>query len=241
VEIADYLDSIRLDSTALAAAGRSGLDAPVTACPGWTVGDLVGHVGQVHQWFALLLNTKDGDRVRFRDVPEPPSGEGAVPWLEESAGTVLAALERTDPDRVVHTWAGEHPARWVFRRIAQETAVHRWDGQDAHDAASPIGTPLAVDGIDEVLEVFVPALPPEALAGSGQTIHLHAADADGEWLITLGPEGLRWEHGHLKADVAARGAASDLLLLLWNRMGTDHLEVFGDEAVLARWRDGYRI
>ncbi len=241
MDIADYLDSIRRDSTALAAAGRTGLDAPIDACPGWTVGDLVGHVGQVHQWFTLLLNAKLDEKVRFRDAPEPPSGDEVVPWFEEMAGTVLAALERTDPDRIVQTWAGEHPARWVFRRIAQETAVHRWDGQAAHDAASPIDTALAVDGVDEVLEVFVPALPHEALAGGGETIHLHAADTDGEWLITLGPDGLRWEHGHLKADVAARGAASDLLLLLWNRADTEHLEVFGDDAILGRWRDGFRI
>jgi hypothetical protein len=42
---------------------------------------------------------------------------------------------------------------------------------------------------------------------------------------------------HAKGDVAARGSASDLLRFLWGRAGADRLEVFGDDATLARFRD----
>ncbi|MEX2031704.1 MAG: hypothetical protein WEA81_02445, partial [Dehalococcoidia bacterium] len=42
---------------------------------------------------------------------------------------------------------------------------------------------------------------------------------------------------HAKGDVAARGTASDLLAWQLGRGPLDRLEVFGDEALLARWRE----
>ena len=69
------------------------------------------------------------------------------------------------------------------------------------------------------------------------TIHLHATDIDGEWLVTLGPGGISHEHGHAKGDVALRGTASDLLLWCWNRVPVDdRFEVFGDATLLEAWR-----
>ena len=41
--------------------------------------------------------------------------------------------------------------------------------------------------------------------------------------------------------LAAAGAASDLYLLLWNRRGTDGLDVTGDERVLDLWRDKAQV
>jgi hypothetical protein len=43
--------------------------------------------------------------------------------------------------------------------------------------------------------------------------------------------------GDTGGDVAARGSASDLLRFLWGRGAVDQLEVFGDAAALARFRD----
>ena len=112
--------------------------------------------------------------------------------------------------------------------MSQETAVHRWDAQVAAGAAEPIEAGLAVDGVDEFLEFF--RAETTALTG---TVHLHATDAEGEWLIALADGAITVERGHAKGDAAVRGAASDLLLLLWRRVPLDGLEVFGD-AALAR-------
>ena len=69
------------------------------------------------------------------------------------------------------------------------------------------------------------------------TIHLHATDTDGEWLVRLGPDGITFDHGHAKGDVALRGPAEDLLLWVWNRAPVDdRFEVFGDPALLETWR-----
>ena len=46
---------------------------------------------------------------------------------------------------------------------------------------------------------------------------------------------------HAKGDVAARGTASDLLLFLWGRVPATALEVFGDAALLDRFRSAIRV
>src|SRR5207342_3544606 len=94
--------------------------------------------------------------------------------------------------------------------------VHAWDATAAVGPAEPIDAALAVDGVDEYLDVFMPTRFGHA-DGPLLTAHLHATDADGEWVVHMG-EG-RWEveRAHAKGDVAIRATASDLLLLLWGR------------------------
>jgi MDMPI C-terminal domain len=41
--------------------------------------------------------------------------------------------------------------------------------------------------------------------------------------------------------VAVRGTASDLLLLLWNRVSADRFEVFGDAELLEWWRAAVKV
>jgi hypothetical protein len=79
------------------------------------------------------------------------------------------------------------------------------------------------------------------LGGDGQTLHFHATDPGlsktGEWLVTRTPSGLTVEPGHVKADVAVRGPAGRLLLLLTRRIPADDpaLEVLGEQALLTHW------
>jgi hypothetical protein len=117
--------------------------------------------------------------------------------------------------------------------MAQETSVHRWDA-----VGGELDAEMAVDGVDELLELFVPRLPAERFADTTPaSLHLHATDAEGEWMVHLGPDGVRFEHGHAKGDVALRGTAADLLLWVWNRVpADDRFEVFGDPTPLGSWR-----
>jgi hypothetical protein len=60
-----YLDSLASDFVLLrAAATAAGLDAPVPSCPGWTVADLVRHVGEVylHKTLAMQLGDFPGEQ-----------------------------------------------------------------------------------------------------------------------------------------------------------------------------------
>ena len=113
------------------------------------------------------------------------------------------------------------------------------------------------------LQPFQPtgdSLPPLA---SGRVIHLHTTDAPespssvgsgagdagtggtgtggtgtaGEWLISGGPGGLTVSAGHGKGDVAVRGPASDLMLVLVRRLPPDTpgVDVIGDRGLLDAW------
>jgi hypothetical protein len=76
-----------------------------------------------------------------------------------------------------------------------------------------------------------------AVGGHGELVHLHATDADGEWLLELRADRVGVRRGHAKGAAAARGTASDVLLFLWGRVPADRLETFGDPALLTRVRE----
>ena len=83
-----------------------------------------------------------------------------------------------------------HRGFWA-RRQANETAVHRWDAAArGRRRPSRSSTTLAVDGIDEFFGL-IPFWPwAERVHGSGETMHFHCTDGDGEWLVRLAPDGV---------------------------------------------------
>jgi predicted lipid carrier protein YhbT len=99
-----------------------------------------------------------------------------------------------------------------------------------------------VDGVGELLEVFVPiTFDVETFAGNGETLHLHATDAAGEWLVTFEPEKVVVTEEHAKGDIAARGPALDLLRLMWGRTPGPELTLFGNAAILDRFHVATRF
>ncbi len=212
------------------------LDRAVPSCPPWSIADLLEHTTRIHQWATAHVQSTGDERPRF---PKDDVGTGAAleATFARNAAALVAALRGADLDRTVPTFIGPQPARWWLRRQAQETAVHAWDAQLALGAATPIEPALAVDGIDEMFDVFfVHRFKPEAFDSTGQTMHLHATDIDGEWLVRFDPDGPVVTREHAKGDVAARGEASNLLLFLWSRVGPEQLDTFGDVALLERYQ-----
>ena len=157
--------------------------------------------------------------------------------FEQDLAAVIAALEAVDPAAPAGRWRSQdQTASFWFRRLAHETVVHRADAEAALGEIGSVATDLAVDGIDEALDLFlVPGVKPHA-GRSPATVHLHATDGDGEWLVLVGPDGVAVERGHIKGDAAVRGSTSDLFLWLWGRVGLDRLDRFGDEVALERLR-----
>ena len=240
-----HLAHLRADVERILATPADALDRSVDACPGWTVGGLLGHHAGVFSFATAQLRAAPGSDL----APFDPPPEG--PPLEVFAGSaerLLAAFDATDPDEHRPNWAGAPTAAFWWRRMAQETAVHRWDVQQAHTTAEPIGVALAIDGIDELGDTFLRFAKLRGITGDGETVHLHATDdavADGsvpggEWLFTFHPEGVDVERVHDKGDMAARGPASELLLLVWNRRPVD-VQSFGETDLLEWWADRVRI
>ncbi|MEX2658551.1 MAG: maleylpyruvate isomerase family mycothiol-dependent enzyme [Acidimicrobiales bacterium] len=245
MEPAAYLESIRSEGARLGEAARAaGLQAAVPACPGWSIADLLQHTALVYRRMTFVVTTgarerPSGDAWR-RAAPDPDE----VPaWFDEELDAVVSALSATDPTTPMWTWwQPEQRARFWFRRMAHETVVHRADAEAARGALTPVRTELARDGVDEALDLFLaPNFPPGSLDGPPATVHLHATDGAGEWLVGLGPDGVTVERGHAKGDAAVRGTASELLLWLWGRAPTGDLELFGDVAQVARLRDAAAV
>lgn len=233
----DHEATIRASAEGIATTTRStALDTPVPSCPGWDLGTLVAHVGRVHRWAAEAVTGGGEAPARF---PKAPDRDGLADWYEASAEIILQAIATTDPAAPAWNFAGQPPvAEFWARRQAIETAVHRWDAQAAAGTPAAVDTPLAVDGVDELLTVMTPV----ALAGKdgidiGGSLHVHCTDGDGEWTIHTAGGAYRVERGHAKGDAAIRGPAAQLFLVLWGRapLTAGDLEVFGDAAIVERW------
>jgi uncharacterized protein (TIGR03083 family) len=231
---ASYLASLAADSAAFyAAVDATALDAAVPCCPGWTVADLVYHLGEVHHFWGEVV----ARRLSAPDVDEPerPPDDALVAWAKEQTDRLQEALAATDPATPVWTWSTQKDVGFIQRRMAQETAVHRWDAQSASGTPTAVDQALSVDGIDEFLTYFLPGPGDERPALDG-SVHLHVTDGDGEWLVRESDDsGLVVTPEHAKGDAAVRGPASDVLLVLWRRRPLAEVEVLGDAAVAERF------
>jgi uncharacterized protein (TIGR03083 family) len=234
----DHRRHLEADLEVLAATDPDDLIRPVPHLQGWTVHSVIGHTGWVLRYVDQCLAAEPEARPARSAVGEPPHGPEVLPWFADAVEVVRASLAATDPEQLRPTFTGPQRAAWWLRRISHEAALHRWDVEAACGAPDPIDATQALDAVDEILEVFVPSrMHFDLLGGGGETVHLHATDIDdGEWMLTLGPDRVDWEAGHAKGDTAARGTASDLLLLLWGRIPPDHVQVFGDVTLLERWQ-----
>jgi len=225
-----YLDHLAWSASGFAdVVAAADLELPVAACPGWTLRDLAWHLGGVHRWATIALRENRSGEVTD---PGPDAAGPLADWLREGADALLAALRDADPK--TQCWNFGPPPRTAgfwFRRQALETAVHHWDARAAIGEATPLDAALAADGVDEVVTMMFPRqvrldrCPPLA-----SSLALHAADAGSRWVLAAdGLPGPATAADAL-ADSTVTGTGSDLLLLLWKRIGVDHpdLTVSGD-------------
>lgn len=221
----------------------------VPTCPEWTLARLVRHVGQAHRRVTTLVERRATEPVEPPGVTVPGGAAERAGWLADGARELAAALREAGPDTPVWTWSTEQHTGFWARRMAHETAVHRADAELAVGRAGDITPELAADGLSEWLDILslptaasqLPALM-ELLRGE-PTLHFHATDEGlderGEWMLRGSSSGLTWEHGHSKGDVAVRGPAATLLLVLLRRIPPDdpRVQVIGEAALLHSWLD----
>ena len=134
----DHLAHLRADSDAvLAVLRRSAGDEPVAACPGWTLHDLVEHLGGVHRWARQILLT--GQRV---DETPTAGDRDLAGWFAEGAEALLETLAAADPAAATWSFTADRTAGFWRRRQALETVVHRWDAQQAAGEPEGIDPPF---------------------------------------------------------------------------------------------------
>jgi uncharacterized protein (TIGR03083 family) len=234
---------------------RADLEAPVPSCPGWTVSRLTDHLGRVHRSVSQMMAEPTPEGGRWAKLPHAPEGPAVRAWFAEGAAQLEADLATFDAanavdatadadETLIPTWAGRQPPRFWARRMAHETAVHRWDAESAGPAgsdAAPLDQALAADGIDEFFEVFTSLrLGADAIAALGPvTLRLVASDAERSWLVRADGTALSWTSPAgeaAAADLVLEAPAGTLLLLLWGRLDAAACLTSGDLDVAARWR-----
>jgi uncharacterized protein (TIGR03083 family) len=221
--------------------------APVPTCPEWTLVDLVDHVAAGQRMTAMLV----GERLtepstafaRYVRAPSDPGQWHA--WLTDAAAEMEQAFGSVEDDTAV--WdpsGGAAGVRFRSRRMFGEVCVHRADAAAALGLPYELAPELAVAAIEDWLDTMTsrgywenrPDFA-EAMSGDGQTLHFHATDAPGEWLARREPDRVALERTHGTADVAVRGPAADLLLVITRRrpLDADALDVQGEPALLDHW------
>jgi uncharacterized protein (TIGR03083 family) len=241
MEQAEYVAIVKAESDALVEAARGNLERPVPTCPGWTVADLVGHMGSVYGWVCGILASA-GEPPSGAGPEPPPDHDSLLPWFGQVRDQLAADLGAHRPEDPAWAFVSSAPqnAGWWCRRQALETSVHRFDAQSPVRTPDPLAPVLAAEGIDEFLTGLLPRMarrgPLEGLTG---TFHAHTTDTEGEWVLDFDAEGLSVRREHAKADTAVRGPASGLYLWMLNRQTVDEaaLEVFGNRAVVDAWKN----
>ena len=245
----EYLHAISADGRRLAeSAARAGLDAPVPSCPGWAVRDLLSHMVGVYRNKEVIIRERLQQRPGLvhpdaKWGPDPHDDVVGLFWSSHEA--LCEALRREDPTTPVWTWyPPDQSVQFWLRRMAHETVVHRVDADLAAGDVAPIHARVAADGIDELLDVYLPTDlddVDEELGPGGRSVHLHAHDGAGEWVVHLLPRGIEVVREHAKGDVAVRGSAEDLLTWLYGRADLSGLDVVGDVSAAEELRAYVRI
>ena len=210
---AENLDVIRSEGGRILELARRDPDRAVPQYPDWTMTDLLSHVGSILGRTTLLCRELPSERI---SGPRPSEGADVLDWYEATLAEMLATLEESDPDTPVWGfWPGPCIGLWE-RRMVVEAGVHRWDAEQAFGDPEPLLDLVAVSGLDEFTDLWVPRM------SEWPALEVTAVDLGREWVLGSGlPE------------ATVSGTASDLYLRLMSRASAVELPQEWAEAVAA--------
>ena len=234
MERATYLSHLDSDSRLLAEAAARDIAAEVPFCPGWTVREAVEHVARVYEHKLAAIESRGS-----RPDPWPPAwppDRDPLDWFADVRERLLDTLANVDPAQPSWTWwPPDQTAGFWVRRMAQETVVHRVDVEAATGATTPVDAELALDGVDEVLEMMLAgdwsSEPQPDLIGTVQV-----GTADRLWRVDMAPTEVTVHPDGGTSDAAVTGQPSPLLLWLWGRASDAEVQVSGDRHAPGRLR-----
>jgi uncharacterized protein (TIGR03083 family) len=234
-------------------AAVAGPDAAVPTTPGWTITDLVEHVGQTQHWVAEIVER------RITDPAQLPTGTGVLPkdpgewpaWLSESARRVTSAFSDDALDAPVFNAAadGRTGTRFWMSSALTEVVVHGFDAANAAGRPADIDADIAAALIDNHLAMLTSPTwamqrseSANAIRGTGQTLQWLATDTAGGWFVERRPDGATWQSETRQADVTVTGPAQSLFLILTRRLPlTDReatgISIDGDAGLAQHWLD----
>ena len=249
MDTAAYLTAV-VEQTTTFAGWVEGRDpaTPVPTCPGWSLADLVDHVGATQRMVAMLVGERLADPTTAfeRQAAAPTSSDEWGTWMTE--GLALARDAFSEVDDLTPVWDPSGAAAGVpfwSRRLFGEACVHRADAAAALELPYELPAEHAVEALQDWLETMTSrgywdAKPDfaAAMAGDGQSLHFHATDADADWVARRDPDQVILDRSApTDADVTVSGPATDLLLAICRRrpLSDSSLDVAGDAALFNHW------
>lgn len=227
--------------------------ADVPTCPEWDAADLLWHLGGVQAFWATVVErglTNGEDVEALPDPQRPADTEGLLRFFDDASARLRAALAAGSEEEPRWTWAPDHTVGFIRRRQAHEALIHRIDAEVVAGTRTPIDSTLAVDGVDETLQVMYGGEPTWGgfTPDDGAAVLVRATDSEHEWVAALGrftgtdPDGddvdeddIRVSRGGGPAKAQVEGSAADLDCWLWHRPTTGQVQTSGDQQVLDRF------
>lgn len=238
IEHGRFLEAIGIEVELLLDAAHSvPADTPVHTCPGFTVGEIVRHIGGVYR-VARLWTTGGKAPKEWQRYPDP--GQSTEDYLRAGLTALLRELSTHSPGSFAATWwPEERTYGFWWRRMAHETTLHRYDVEDAAGVPiTPVADDFAVDGVDEALAVwFGQRL--SMLGLSGTTAKTVAVRCGGHhWIARAGPgvtEAWRCSAEEAaQADGLVSAPPMPMYLWVWGRLDHGGVEWSGNEDAIAQ-------
>jgi uncharacterized protein (TIGR03083 family) len=238
---AELVATVRREGEGIvSAAGMGDLETAVKSCGDWTMRDLLLHVGQIYTHVARLV----GERISADPGAKPPVPDDVDPvsYVSEALDELVEVLSSAGPETPVWNWSrqADVAAFWA-RRMAHESAVHRYDAQRAHGVAQPVSADIAHDGMDELVDVILPRVFDRDRPALPDVTYAFVATDEGEWVVHTAPDAIERVATAKNAAVTVRGPSSSVLLAAYGRVKWASLEVDGDTSLLTAWSDALRF
>ena len=254
MDVSDYIGSVASEGERFASAAEQGeLTVPIESCPGWTMRELVCHLGMIHLWAAANVAFPEPDWLDVEELPDlvrywPDLAAGGYPadadliaWYRETLANLVDVLKSAPADVDAFTFLpAPSPLTMWARRQASEIAIHRFDAERARGIDTHFEPHFAADMLDELLSGFTPRTRP-AEVETAQVIGVQTADTGDVWYVTIGPERTETARHGDTADLVLSGSAAELYLLLWNRTADSSVAMTGNVDLMAHWRGNVRV
>ena len=200
---------------------------------------VVDHLAEVYEH--KIACTLLGEMPNPWPPPWPPQRE-PVQWLVDAHQRLLTLFGELGPTAPSATWfPPDQTVGFWDRRMAHESVIHRVDVEISLDCTTPIDPALAIDGVDEVLEIFLAGDWAEDPDDRCQGQRIVVSTGGRSWEVELLKDAVKVSPPRGAEDATVQGDPEAVLLWLWGRGSDAGLSHRGDALIPSLLRDRLKL